>query len=93
MSNNFFIVTPNESWNYKIPFQLIFTPGGKPDFFCFKYLSPFLFITDPWFLINMETPNPSNYSVDFAVIAPRFQLRLSFKRQTTDWFIGWNSRF
>lgn len=33
MSNNFFIVTPNESWNSKIPFQLIFTPGRKPDFF------------------------------------------------------------
>lgn len=61
MSNNLFIVKPNGSWN---SFQLI-SQVEKLIFFFFKYLSPF-FCSSRILGLNVETPNPSNYSVDFA---------------------------
>lgn len=65
MSNNF-IVKPNESWN---PFQLTSQVENLNFFFFFflvKYLSPLFVLHGSLVLINVETPNPSNYSVDFA---------------------------
>lgn len=35
-------------------------------FFLVKYLSPLFVLQGSLVLINVETPNPSNYSVDFA---------------------------
>lgn len=63
MSNNLFIVKPNESWN---PFQLISQVENLIFYlFFFKYLSPF-FCSSRILGLNVETPNPSNCSVDFA---------------------------
>lgn len=86
MSNNLFIVKPNESWN---PFQLISQVENL--FFFLNTWAPFSVLHGSLVLINVETPNPSNYSVDFADCTKTLVETLVFK--DADWFIGWNSWF